>query len=88
MIPFIIATLAPIVNTIQMLPQLHKTYTTKSVRDVSLNSLFLILLTNLLWLLHGYFIKDIPLLVGGIVSLIINISLLTLYFFYSIRNRF
>ncbi len=87
MIPFIVATLAPIVNTIQMLPQLHKTYTTKNVRDVSLSTLVLILLTNLLWLLHGYFIVDASLLIGGIVSMIINISLLILYFFYSIRNR-
>ena len=88
MIPFIIATLAPIVNTIQMLPQLHKIYTSKHVRDVSLTTLILIALSSLLWLLHGYFIMDVSLLAGGIVSLIINISLLTLYFFYSIRNRF
>ena len=82
MIPFIVATLAPIVNSIQLFPQLYKTYLTKSVNDLSLYSLSLILLTNLLWLVHGYFIIDISLIVAGMVSMIINLALLTLYFGY------
>ena len=88
MIPFIVATLAPIVNSIQLFPQLYKTYITKSVKDLSLYSLTLILLTNLLWLLHGYFIIDISLIVAGVVSMIINVSLLTSYFLYRKNGRF
>jgi len=88
MIPFIVATLAPIVNSIQLFPQLYKTYITKSVNDLSLYSLSLILLTNLLWLLHGYFIIDIPLIVAGMVSMIINVALLTLYFLYRKNGSF
>lgn len=87
MIPFIIATLAPIVNSIQLFPQLYKTYTTKSVKDLSLYSLSLILLTNLLWLLHGYFKFDISLIVAGTVSMIINVALLILYFLYRKYGR-
>ena len=78
----IVATLAPIVNSIQLVPQLYKTYISKSVKDLSLYSLLLILITNLLWLLHGYFIMDISLLVAGVVSMVINISLLILYLIY------
>jgi uncharacterized protein with PQ loop repeat len=88
MIPFIVATLAPIVNSIQLFPQLYKTYITKSVNDLSLYSLVFILLTNLLWLLHGYFIMDISLIVAGVVSMIINIALLILYFLYRKNGRF
>ena len=88
MIPFIIATLAPIVNCIQLFPQLYKTYITKSVKDLSLYSLSLILLTNLLWLLHGYFIFDISLIVAGVVSMIINLALLTLFFRYRKNGGF
>jgi len=88
MIPFIVATLAPIVNSIQLFPQLYKTYITKSVKDLSLYSLSLILLTNLLWLLHGYFIIDIPLIVAGMVSMIINVALLILFFLYRKKGRF
>ena len=86
MIPVIIATLAPIVNSIQLFPQLYKTYITKSVKDLSLYSLSLILLTNLLWLLHGFFIIDISLIVAGTVSMIINVALLILFFLYR-KNR-
>ena len=82
MLPFYVATLAPIVNCIQLFPQLYKTYITKRVHDLSLYSLLLILTSNLLWLLHGYFIFDISLIVAGIVSMVINIALLSLYFLY------
>jgi len=88
MVAFIVATLAPIVNSIQLIPQLYKTYITKSVKDLSLYSLSLILITNLLWLLHGYFITDISLIVAGLVSMIINVSLLILYFIYRKNGGF
>jgi uncharacterized protein with PQ loop repeat len=78
----IIATLAPIVNCVQLLPQVYKTYTTKEVGDLSLESLLLILLTNILWFLHGYFISDVSLIVSGSLSILINTLLLTLYFCY------
>jgi MtN3 and saliva related transmembrane protein len=74
--------LAPLVNCIQQLPQLYKTFTTKRVKDLSLYSLLLILTTNLLWFLHGYFIFDFSLIISGIISMIINITLLLFYFIY------
>jgi uncharacterized protein with PQ loop repeat len=86
MLPIIVATLAPIVNCIQLFPQLYKTYITKSVKDLSFYSLSLILLTNLLWLLHGYFILDISLIAAGVVSMIINVALLSLYLLYRRRS--
>lgn len=78
----IIATLAPIINCVQLLPQVYKTYTTKGVDDLSLGSLLLMLLTNALWFLHGYFISDISLIASGSISLLINFILLSLYMRY------
>jgi uncharacterized protein with PQ loop repeat len=85
-IPFIISTLAPIINCVQLFPQLYKTYMTKSVKDLSLYSLLLILLANLLWLLHGYFKLDYSLIAAGVISLAVNISLLSLFFIYNRRR--
>ena len=51
-IPGIVATLAPIVNTIQIFPQIYKTYQTKSVKDLSLFFLLLFFINTILWLLH------------------------------------
>lgn len=82
MISLIVATLAPIVNCIQLFPQLYKTYTTKNVRDLSFYSLLLILTTNFLWFSHGYFISDTSLIVAGLISMCVNIALLRLYFLY------
>lgn len=77
-IPILVSTLAPIINCIQLLPQLYKTYITKSSKDLSIYSLLLILGTNLLWLLHGYFIMDTSLLVASSIALAINMSLFVL----------
>lgn len=82
MLPTIVAIVAPLVNCIQLFPQLYKTYVTKSVDDLSMYSLLLILTTNMLWLLHGFFIGDYPLIIAGVISLIINVSLFVLYLRY------
>ena len=82
MLPILVATLAPIVNCVQLFPQVYKTYKTKQVRDLSMYSLLLLLTTNLLWFTHGYFIMDVSLLVSGGISLLVNSFLLFLYFVY------
>jgi MtN3 and saliva related transmembrane protein len=65
-----------------MLPQLYRTHKTKKVNDLSLTTLLLILFTNTLWIMHGFFIEDFSLLASGIISLVINTSLLLLYLLY------
>jgi MtN3 and saliva related transmembrane protein len=87
MIPYIVSILAPLVNCIQLVPQLYKTYITKSVKDLSLYSLLLILFTNILWLTHGIFIWDLSLLIAGSISVIINFSLFIFYMLYRKRRK-
>ena len=83
MLTALVAVAAPLVNCIQLIPQLYKTYTTRRVADLSLYSLLLILVTNLLWFAHGAMIRDVALLVSGSVSLLVNGALLFLYGIYS-----
>jgi MtN3 and saliva related transmembrane protein len=78
----IIAILAPIFNCVQVLPQLWKTFRTKRVKDLSYYTILLMISTNLLWFLHGYFIFDIPLLISGGINLVVNSSLMLLYMKY------
>lgn len=82
MLPNIVAIITPIINCFQLIPQLYKTYITKKVKDLSIYTLLLILTTNILWLLHGYFIFDYSLIVAGIVSSFISILLIILFFKY------
>ena len=83
MITTLVSIAAPLVNCVQLIPQLYKTYMTRSVADLSLYSLLLILVTNLLWFTHGLFIRDTSLLLSGSVSLLVNGALLALYFLYA-----
>jgi len=75
--------LATVVSCIQMVPQLYKTYTTQRVEDISLYSLVLICIANILWAMHGYIIGDSPLVIAGGLTAAINGTLLFLYFKYS-----
>jgi uncharacterized protein with PQ loop repeat len=81
-IPYIVSVLAPTVNSVQLFPQLHKTYTTRSVKDLSVWSFSLLVLTNFLWLLHGYFNLDYSIIAAGMISMTINSTLLTLILLY------
>jgi len=83
MIAALVTFLAPLVTCSQLVPQLYKTYTTKHVEDLSFFSLMLLVVSATLWTLHGFFIKDISLLIAGFISLIINISMFVLYLIYS-----
>jgi hypothetical protein len=82
MIPFIVASIAPVINSIQLFPQLYKTYISTSVKDLSFYSLLLIFITDLIWLLHGYFIIDISLIIACVISVTIDSALLLLYFIF------
>jgi MtN3 and saliva related transmembrane protein len=87
MLAYTVSILAPIVNCIQLFPQLYKTYHTKHVEDLSLKSLCLILLTSILWLSHGYFIQDISLIAAGVITVTVNTTLITLFLKYRQKHQ-
>jgi len=74
-----IAILAPIINCIYQIPQLFKIVKTKRVNDISSYALWLLLINNILWLWHGYFINDKPLFISALFSLFINVPIVCLY---------
>lgn len=78
----LIAILAPSLNSIQILPQLVKTWTTKTVSNLSLYTILLMITTNILWFLHGININDNALIISGTIALIINLLLLLLFMIY------
>jgi MtN3 and saliva related transmembrane protein len=73
---------------IQTVPQLHKTYTTKSVKDLSLVFILLVLFADFLWLVHGHYITDNSLIIAGAFGLFVNGILLFLFFRYSKKKYF
>lgn len=70
--------LAGIFTTIAFVPQLIKTWKTKSANDVSLG-MFLIFCTGvLLWLIYGVLIAKFPVILANIVTLILASTILAL----------
>lgn len=85
-LPRIVAILAPTVNTVQALPQLLKTWETKTVVGLSFYMVALMMLTNFLWFSHGFYIQDNSLMVSGFIAFIINATLMLLYLKFQERK--
>jgi len=87
MISTLVATLAPVLNSIHLYPQLYKTYSTKRVNDLSFYTLVLALVSNLVWIAHGYFIFDMSVLAASFSSLFANTILMWFYMMYRKNKR-
>ena len=78
--------LAALLTTIAFLPQLYKTWQTKSADDVSLVMLILFLTGLFCWIVYGLKIHSIPILVANIITFIFNFSILILKLSYN-KNK-
>ena len=74
--------LAALLTTIAFLPQLYKTWQTKSADDVSLVMLILFITGLFCWIIYGFKINSIPILVANIITFIFNFSILVLKISY------
>ena len=73
---------AALLTTIAFLPQLYKTWQTKSADDVSLVMLILFITGLVCWIIYGLKINSIPILVANIITFIFNFSILILKIIY------
>ena len=79
--------LAALLTTIAFLPQLYKTWKTKSADDVSLIMLILFILGLFCWIIYGLKINSMPILVANIITFIFNFSILILKITYRKNNE-
>ena len=75
-------------TTIAFLPQLYKTWQTKSAEDVSLIMLILFITGLICWIIYGLKIDSIPILVANIITFIFNFSILILKITYRKRIEY
>ena len=78
----LIGFLAALLTTIAFLPQLHKTWKTKTAEDVSLIMLILFIIGLICWIIYGLKINSIPILVANIFTFIFNFLILFLKITY------
>ena len=77
---------AALLTTIAFIPQLYKTWKTKSAEDVSLIMLILFITGLICWVIYGLKFHSIPILVANIITFIFNFSILILKITYRKRK--
>ena len=78
---------AAFLTTIAFLPQLYKTWKTKSANDVSLVMLILFITGLICWIIYGLKINSIPILVANIITFVFNFSILILKINFNETNE-
>ena len=74
----IIGLIAGTLTTIAFLPQLHKTWKSKSAKDVSSVMMITFCIGVFLWLIYGLAIQATPVIVANAVTLILALLILVL----------
>ena len=78
--------LAGALTTIAFVPQALKIYTTKSGKDVSARMLMIFSAGVVLWLIYGFMIGSLPVILSNVVTLILSATIIALKIRYSRPN--
>ena len=70
--------IAGVLTTIAYLPQLIKTWQTKSAHDLSWSMLIVLCAGIVLWLVYGFYIQNIPIIAANIVTFVFTSMILVL----------
>lgn len=72
----LIGFIAAFLTTIAFLPQVIKTWQTKSAKDLSLVMFSIFCCGVILWLIYGLLVSDYPLIIANAATLIMSSTLL------------
>lgn len=77
-----IGLVAGTLTSIAAIPQLAKALRTRRMRDISIWQPLLLSTGVSLWIVYGFLIKDLPLVLANIIPLFCNLWLVFLKFYY------
>lgn len=79
--------IAGCMTTSAFIPQVLKTYRTRSVKDISLR-MYIFLCTGIaLWVVYGFFIESLSVIAANIASLVLTLSILAMKLFFTKPHR-
>jgi len=81
-LPDVLGMIAGTLTTIAFIPQVVKTWRSKSTHDISYGMFILFSLGLLLWLAYGIVIDAMPIIVSNLVTLVLALVILWLKFRY------
>lgn len=79
--------IAGFLTTLAFLPQVLKTWRTRSAQDISTGMYLLFSLGLLLWLLYGLEIRSLPIVMANTVTLLLTIAILMMKLRFARRRR-
>lgn len=80
----ILGLLAGALTTISFLPQVVKTWKTRSAKDLSLGMFLIFWMGVILWLTYGILIEDTPIIVANALTL--TLASVILYFKFTFKE--
>ncbi|MEI6585283.1 MAG: SemiSWEET transporter [Sediminibacterium sp.] len=72
-------------SSITFIPQVWQAWKTKSVGDLSLGMLLIVFTSVLVWLVYGFYLQLLPVIIAN--SIIFLLSLLLLYFKFTFPKK-
>lgn len=69
-------------TTVAFIPQVHKTWKSRSAKDLSLGMYLIFTSGVILWLIYGILKEDIPIIAANVVTLSLTLILLYFKIFY------
>ena len=78
----LIGVLAACLTMFSFIPQIIKGFKTKSVKDISIITLFQLSLGVALWIVYGIYLRDYVIIAANSMTLVSLFILLFLYFYY------
>jgi len=83
----LIGSVAGTLTTVSFLPQVLKTYRSRSAKDISLVMFLLFSLGVFLWLLYGLSLQSMPIIVSNGITLVLALSILVMKFWFGRKTR-
>ena len=83
----LIGSVAGTLTTLSFLPQVLKTYRSRSAKDISLVMFLLFSLGVFLWLLYGLSIQSMPIVVSNGITLVLSLSILVMKFWFGRKTK-
>lgn len=83
----LIGSVAGTLTTLSFLPQVLKTYRSRSAKDISLVMFLLFSLGVFLWLLYGLSIQSMPIIISNFITLVLSLSILAMKFWFGRKTK-
>ena len=70
-------------TSVTFIPQVYKVWQTKSVNDLSLTMLFIILTSTIVWLIYAFALSLLPVILANSIVFVLDVMLIYFKFTYA-----